>query len=143
MFTRANKFNLKTDSYKIEPNVALLCSIFYESVFRIFNLTFGNWIRQVLVKNPKCLLIVVTLDSKLTENTKLISEIFSQWRDSLSKDSFTDLKILCKDDWYSGISLHKAVLASISPFMVRVHHMFSRILQLRIYEKKITKFSFH
>ena len=74
------------------------------------------------------LLIVVTLDSKLTENTKLISEIFSQWRDSLSKDSFTDLKILCKDDWYSGISLHKAVLASISPFMVRVHHMFSRIL---------------
>ena len=63
---------------------------------------------------------MVTLDSKLTENTKLISEIFSQWRDSLSKDSFTDLKILCKDDWYGGVSLHKAVLASISPFMASI-----------------------
>ena len=71
-------------------------------------------------KKPKSLLIVVTLDSKLTENTKLISEIFSQWRDSLSKDSFTDLKILCKDDWFGGVSLHKAVLASISPFMASV-----------------------
>ena len=64
---------------------------------------------------------VVTLDSKLkNENKQLISEIFSQWRDSLSKDSFTDLKILCKDDWYGGVSLHKAVLASISPFMASI-----------------------
>ena len=64
---------------------------------------------------------VVTLDSKLrNENKQLISDIFSQWRDSLSKDSFTDLKILCKDDWYGGVSLHKAVLASISPFMASI-----------------------
>ena len=63
---------------------------------------------------------MVTLDSNLTENNKLISEIFSQWRDTLNKDSFTDLKILCKDDWFGGVSVHKAVLASISPFMASI-----------------------
>ena len=38
----------------------------------------------------------------------------------MSKDSFTDLKILCKDDWFGGVSMHKAVLASISPFMASI-----------------------
>lgn len=46
----------------------------------------------------------------------IIPELFSQWREFLDKDSFTDLRILCKNDG-SGVSLHKAVLASCSSFL--------------------------
>lgn len=50
----------------------------------------------------------------------IIPELFSQWREFLDKDSFTDLRILCKNDYggsNSGVSLHKAVLASCSSFL--------------------------
>lgn len=38
----------------------------------------------------------------------------------MRKDSFTDLKILCKDDYLAGVSMHKAVLASMSTFMASI-----------------------
>ena len=46
----------------------------------------------------------------------IIPELFSQWREFLDKDSFTDLRILCKND-SQGVSLHKAVVASCSSFL--------------------------
>lgn len=47
-----------------------------------------------------------------------IPDLFDQWRGFLVRDSFTDLKVVCQDDRGSGgLSLHKAVLASVSHFM--------------------------
>jgi hypothetical protein len=50
-----------------------------------------------------------------------IPALFSHWREFLLKDSFTDLKVVCRDDCGSGgVSLHRAVLASCSSFMASI-----------------------
>ena len=55
----------------------------------------------------------------LKTEKNIIPELFSQWREFLNKESFTDLKILCKNDC-CGVSLHKAVLASCSSFLANL-----------------------
>ena len=55
----------------------------------------------------------------LKTEKNLIPELFSQWREFLDKESFTDLKILCKNDC-CGVWLHKAVLASCSSFLTHL-----------------------
>ena len=57
------------------------------------------------------------LNRTFQRSGKAIPNLFAHWRNFLAKDSFTDLKIWCKNDLVSGLSLHKAVLASTSDFM--------------------------
>ncbi len=50
-----------------------------------------------------------------------INKIFGHWRNFLVNDSFTDLRVFCKDDFgCGGVTLHRAVLASASPMMARL-----------------------
>ncbi len=56
----------------------------------------------------------------LKRSREEIPRLFDHWREFLRRDSFTDLKILCKDDLCSGVSLHKAVLACQSSFMAQL-----------------------
>ena len=50
-----------------------------------------------------------------------LSELFQTWRSFMTRDSFTDLKVICKNDHFAaGLSLHKAILAICSPFLAKI-----------------------
>ena len=59
----------------------------------------------------------VILTSNTFKRPDSLPELFDQWRNFLIRDSFTDLKVICKNDDYGGLCLHKAILASCSAFM--------------------------
>ena len=61
----------------------------------------------------------VIVDSNTFIRPDPLPELFNQWRNFLIRDSFTDLKVICEND-YGGLSLHKAILASCSTFMASI-----------------------
>ena len=67
-------------------------------------------------------ILKTSVDIQQDQKEKLPA-LFAHWKGFLDKESFTDLKILCKDDILcatGGVSLHKAILASISPFLATI-----------------------
>ena len=62
----------------------------------------------------------IIIDSNTFIRPDPLPELFNQWRNFLIRDSFTDLKVICENDYYGGLSLHKAILASCSTFMASI-----------------------